>query len=291
MTPGRRLLYTVRSVWDGLDRDDVAFYAAGIAYHSLFSIFAALFLASLLLGTFGADPENLRKLAALAGGMVPDKATELVDTILDLVSRPVPSPLLPVALGMTLWTASNVVQALIHSLNRIYHLHENRRPPWRTRLLALAVVGLSIALLVFGFLLLVFERELGRETAPLGRLVPQLVAWAIAARRPLSILAVFGGASLLYWLAPNFKQAHRVSWPGALVFTGAWTLATVGFNLYLRHLAVYDRVYGPLATVVVVLIWVYLSAFLCLVGGEVNAALGKLRRERAREAALTPADS
>ena len=100
-------------------------------------------------------------------------------------------------------------------------------------------------------------------------------------RQAISLFIVFLGSFLLYWLAPSFGHEHRISWPGAVVFTGVWTLATGAFNLYLREFAVYDKAYGPFATVIVVLVWVYLSAYVCLLGGEVNAALGHSRSQRA----------
>ena len=145
--------------------------------------------------------------------------------------------------------------------------------------MALAVVGTTTLLLILAFVLLVFGGELSMGVGDMETIRVQVLAWTLAAREPLSILAVFGGVLLLYWLAPEFGHSHRVAWPGAMAFTLAWTVTTIGFNIYLRELAVYDKIYGPLATVVVVLVWVYLSAFLCLVGGEINAAIHRLRSQ------------
>jgi membrane protein len=129
--------------------------------------------------------------------------------------------------------------------------------------------------MVLGFLLLVFGKDLSARTPELDRLWPAIIAFVLAGRQPISVIAVFLGSVPIYWLAPTFGHRHRVTWPGAFVFTGSWTLATLGFNLYLREIAVYDKVYGPFATVVVMLVWVYLSAYLCLLGGEVNAAVDR----------------
>lgn len=277
----RRIWSVLVTTWHNTWNDDVPFYAAGVAFHSLFSIFSVLFFLSLLLGLFGADPDNLRALDTFLGGLVPEEASRFVDSVVDIVSRPVPGGLVWTALLFTLWTSSNVVQALIHALNRIYHLREEGRAAWRTRLMALAVVGSSTVLFAIGFVLLVLGQDLSGHYVEM----PwrnQVLAFILAGRESLSVVMVFLGGLLLYWLAPSFKHAHRVAWPGALVFATTWTLTTYGFNLYLREIAVYDRIYGPMATVVVVLVWVYLSAVWCLVGGEVNAAI---RKERLNEAA------
>jgi membrane protein len=277
----RRIWSVLVTTWHNTWNDDVPFYAAGVAFHSLFSMFSVLFSLSLLLGLFGASPDNLRALDTFLGGLVPDEATRFVDSVVDIVSRPVPQGLVFISLIFTLWTSSNVVQALIHALNRIYHLRTEGRAAWRTRLMALAVVGSSTVLFAMGFVLLVLGKDLsgGYVDMPWRN---QVLAFILVGRESLSVIMVFLGGLLLYWLAPSFKHVHRVSWPGALVFTITWTLTTYGFNIYLRDIAVYDRIYGPMATVVVVLVWVYLSAFWCLVGGEVNAAI---RKERTSETA------
>jgi membrane protein len=272
------LVQVFRRALNGLWRDDVMFYAAAIAFNSLFSIFALLFLLSILLSLFGASPQNLQVLNALGTGLVPEKAQEFVSEILDQTSRPVPAQLLPVALLMTLWTASNVVQNLIHALNRIYYLEEGRAF-WRTRLMALAVVGMSALFLVLGFLLMVFGEDVMGGAHEVRWVRSRIAQGILLFKQPLAIVAVFLGSQLIYWLAPSFKHEHRVSWPGAVTFTLTWVLATLGFNLYLREIAVYDRVYGPMATVVVVLIWVQVSAVLALFGGEVNAAVHRMRRD------------
>lgn len=270
------LRYVLRQSWTGMWRDDVPFYAAGIAFYSLFSIFALLFLLSILLGLVGANPDDLKLLVGFPAGFIPAKAEEFLNQVLVLARQPVPPQLLPLAIVALLWTSSNVVQALIHALNRIYHLQESRAA-WRTRLMALAVVGTSSLFLVLGFVFLVFGEDLAGGAEEAQRLRGAVFRFVFDWSQPISVLIVFLAARLLYWLAPKFKHVHRVSWPGSVVFAVAWMVTTVGFNLYLRRLAVYDQVYGPMATVVVMLTWVYLSAVLVLVGGEVNAAVHRYR--------------
>jgi membrane protein len=182
----------------------------------------------------------------------------------------------------TLWTASNVIQAIIHALNRIYHLRqEDARPAWQSRVIALGIVGTSAILMTFGFLILVFGEDFATRSERFGHVWPSIATVIRSGRQVISLVAVFLGSFVVYWFAPSFGHEHRISWPGAVAFTAMWTLATAGFNLYLREFAVYDKAYGPFATVIVVLVWVYLSAYVCLLGGEVNAVLGQIRSHRA----------
>ena len=276
------MVFFLRAIWAGIDRDDVGFYAAGIAYHGLFSIFAVFLLLVLLLGLVGVEPGTIRALIHFTTGLVPERAEELVNTALQVMSVPVPGPLLALSILFTLWTASNVIQAIIHALNRIYHVREEaeERPPWQSRMIALGIVSLSALFLTFGFLLLVFGEDFATRSVRFGHVWPSIAAVLKGGRQIISLVAVFLSSFLIYWLAPSFGHEHRISWPGAVVFTGMWTLTTAGFNLYLREFAVYDKAYGPFATVIVILVWVYLSAYLCLLGGEVNAALKSYRSAR-----------
>jgi membrane protein len=286
--PGRQVIEDARTVLfesvKAFWRDDAPFYASGIAFYSLFSMFSLLLLFSLLLGLLGRGPGNLEFVTRFMDGLAPSEASQFIENVARIVSKPTPQRLLPVAMLVTLWTASNVVQAVIHALNRIYYLGDVRAA-WRTRLMALGVAGGGAVLLLLGFVLFVFGGDLTAGLAELESLRSQTVRTLLAAKRPIAVLSVFFSSLLIYWLAPRFNQQHRVSWPGALVFTLSWLLVTTLFNLYLRHFAVFDHVYGPMATLVVVLVWVQISAQLVLFGGEVNAAIHRLRRSRAEERA------
>jgi len=95
-------------------------------------------------------------------------------------------------------------------------------------------------------------------------------------RKEISFVILALGTFLIYWLAPKFRGKPRIALPGTIAFTVLWLIATTGFNIYLQRFAVYDQVYGPLATVVVTLTWVNLSAYLLLYGGELNAAYARM---------------
>jgi len=256
-----------RRSWRGIWRDDVTIYAAGIAFHSLAGIFAALFLFTTLLEHLGADPDFLIGLARFFTGTVPQEAVDFINTAVRVARQPIPGAVFPLAVLILLWMASNMFQTLIHSLNRIYHV-EDTRSAWKTRLFAVSVVGVA----GLSLLAAIFFLTLGDRVADASEDPNPIAGWISAAHEPLSMLAVALSALLIYWLAPNFRSGPRVVLPGAVVFTVTWLVSSYGFNLYLRELAVYDRVYGPVATAVVFLTWVYLSAFLLLVGGEFNAS-------------------
>ena len=279
---GRRIVRVLRESLARVYRDDAPFYAAGIAFYSLFSIFSALLLTALLLGLFGSDPSNLTFLAQFLDGLAPPEAARFIANVLTIVRRPAPGNLLPVALLITLWTASNAFQALIHALNRIYHVGETRAA-WRTRLMALGLAGGGALMLTLGFVLFMFGGDLTKGLGEFAWIQGHLVGLLLEYKRPIAYVAVFASSYLLYWLAPKFDRGERVALPGAVFLGVAWLLLTALFKLYLREVAVFDRVYGPMATLVVVIVWIQLSAQLALFGGEVNAVIQEKKRERAAD--------
>jgi membrane protein len=92
---------------------------------------------------------------------------------------------------------------------------------------------------------------------------------------PLALLMVMVGVALLYWLAPN--TGHSIVWisPGAVLFIVGWVLASIGFAIYLSQFGSYNRTYGSIGAVIVLLVWLYWTSFLLLVGGELNSVLAR----------------
>jgi len=93
------------------------------------------------------------------------------------------------------------------------------------------------------------------------------------ARWPITALLLLTGIDLIYWVAPNVQLPFKWITPGALMFVTGWLIATFLFGLYVKNLGSYGATYGTLGSIVVLLIWFYLTAFILLLGVELNAVL------------------
>lgn len=272
---GRFYRNVVAGVWRGLGRDDCGGMAAGVAYHFIFSFFAGFFFLACLATQFGRSQENIEWILGVLRHFLPAQGIQLAEENIGRFLAPVKRGALPLALGLSLWTASNVVEMVMKALNRIYSVTETR-PLWQTRLWSLLMVMVAALFLIIAFNLEVFGDELRTF---MDRIFPARGAWTrnvSALRWPLVLLGTGAAALLIYFLAPNFKAGRRrVALPGAVFFTAGWQLLNWGFDRYVKHFADFDRIYGPLGTALAVLVWVYLSAFLLLVGGEINAHIGR----------------
>jgi membrane protein len=185
-------------------------------------------------------------------------------------------------MALALYSSRSVADALIVGLNRAYGVTESRHP-LRTFALSVAVAAVTllgcflVATIVVALPALLALLELDRD-------VDAVATWL---RWPLLLVVVNGGLMALYRAAPSPRDHdHRHLWPGALVATGLMITVSLGLSLWVEHVADYQSLYGAFSGVLVLILWLYISAVAVLLGGLVNAELE--RNNAAEEAAAAP---
>lgn len=262
-----------------LARDEIGILAASIAYTAVLSVFPLLFGVVALLGLYaGRDPVQQAVVEALRPYLPPDALAAVRDTLGAVVrTRGAVGTL--AALGL-LWTGTAVAGSLRHGLNRVLHV-SRPRAFWRRKLVELAMVLLgggfiTASLLVSGLLA---AAETVRPLGALTELVRTSRAFAVlSATGPwvLSALAFF----VVYRFLPNARLSRRGLLAGTVTAVVLFEATKRGFFWFLRRVATYPLVYGPLAGVVIFMIWVYLVALLVLIGAEVIRLVEQLREVR-----------
>ncbi len=272
-----------RGFWRHSDHD----LAAGLTYHAVLALFPALVALVSLLGLLGAGDASAATLLVAARLLVPAEALAVVEPLVESLAAS-SSRVVTLVGGvvLALWFVTLYVLAVGRALNRVHEVREGR--PLLPRLLRTGVLtlGLGALVLVAAVLLLLS----GPVTAALGSLVgldPTAVRLLGALKWPLlaAVLAVLVG--LIYARAPNLRPPHR-RWvsPGAVLALVVWLLGCLAFGFYVRHVAGYQRTYGALAGLVVLLVWLWVSHLALLLGAEVDREV-----ERARQlAAGVPAE-
>ena len=247
--------------------------AAQIAYFLLFATFPFLFtLASLL--AFLPISNLMEWLLHILGSVVPPAAVDLMRNSVERLVTRQRSGLLSVGIVVSVWAAANAVEAFMQGLNRIYGLREHR-PFWKTRGIALLLaVGVSL-FTVLGLLALWFGTQVSHWWANRGGLGPLPVQVWDFARWPLVLLLLIGAIDQLYFIGPAVRQRWRWVTPGAVVAVLGWVAASLGFSAYVRHFGSYNATYGSIGAVIILLTWMYLTAFFVLLGAEINAAAGE----------------
>jgi membrane protein len=283
---GAGLLTATKGVAGGIYYHDCLGLAAQVAYSILFSLFPfLLFLQALAAYISGTSVLTDWLLGGLRQLVTVD--SELYKIVKDNVFGTLggtSATLLSIGVVLTLWSASGAVMTLIKAVNRAYGLEETRS--WRRAMAA----GLAIAgavLIPLGVLLMVFGIWInGLIVDRFGQGSMLHLLW-LGLRWPVVFLALVGGMSLFFSVAPGARQKWYSVWPGALFAVIAIIGASTGLSWFVSQtvLRVTWLSYGAIGTVIVLLFWAFLGALMVLVGVEINAAIRRavVARREAKE--------
>jgi membrane protein len=267
-------------------RDDALGLAAQLAYYLILALFPFILVLVSLMGTFGSE-ELASEVLGYFRQVMPEEAYKIIETFTgNIISGDAKAPgLLSFGILFTIWVASGAFAALINALNRAYDVQETR-PFWKVRGIAiLMTLGLSVLILA-GVLLLVLGPQIGATIANvfgLGDLF--LLVWDIA-RWPVALLFMVFTVALLYYFAPDVDQPFRWITPGGLIGVLLWVLASVAFNFYVSNFGSYNKTYGAIGAVIVLLLYLYISSLTILFGATLNATLVRMKEEISGEQIL-----
>ena len=260
-------------------RDDTLGIAAQLAYYLILALFPFILVLVSLLGTFGSE-ELASEVLGYFQQVMPEQAYEIIKDFTDsIISGKAEAPgLFTFGILFTIWAASGAFAALINALNRAYDVQETR-PFWKVRGIAiLMTLGLSVLILI-GVLLLVLGPQIGEAIANVFGLERTfLVVWEVA-RWPVALFFMMFTVALLYYFAPDVDQPFRWITPGGLIGVVLWVLASVGFNFYVSNFGSYNKTYGSLGAVIVLLLYLYISSLTILFGATLNATLVRMKEE------------
>lgn len=260
--------------------------AAALAYYAFLAIPATLLV---VVGVFGlfAQRSAIDGLIERLRGVVPQEALTLIDQSLTRVihNSGNGAGLAVVGLVLAIWTSSGAMSALMRGLNRV-HGREETRPFARQRLTALALLGWSLLAVVLSFGLLVLGEPL---SAWVGRTLEaeDAVGWIWwSAQWPILIGAMLVAVAGILRVAPAGPRRRRGAvLAGAGVAVVIWLAASGLFSVYVSRFSSYGAAWGSLSAVIVMLVWLWLSAMAILIGGQVEAEVD--RRLRAADEAPT----
>lgn len=273
----------------------IADSAASLGYYFVFSLFPFLFFLATLTAFIPNMRASLDTLIARSRSFMPSAAMAIIEPHLKgLVASSKPH-LLTLGLAVALYSASRGVNSVRIALNRAYDVKESR-PLWKTELLAFAMTVGGALLVLVGIAALVAGGGAGLWAARHLGIAEQYVVVLSWIRWPLTTLAIMLTAALSYYVLPDVRQKVMFITPGSVVGALAWLFASWCFGIYVANFGSYDVTYGSIGGVIVLLTWFYITGFLLLVGGEVNAILedaspdGKDSGTRSPGEAPPPAD-
>lgn len=270
-----------RRVWNEIWEDEVFDRAAALSYYFLFALFPTLLFMTVLLGLVP-GPELMSQFLAYVTDALPADAASVVQKTLDEIVSGASGGLLSVGVLAALWASSAGMVSIISALNVVYEVTEPR-PWWKRRLIAIVLTVGFVVFVMTAMLLLIFGPKIGQLVAGRVGLGPVFaLAWSIA-RWPVAAVLGLIGISLVYYLAPAVRQRWHWVTPGSAFSLGAWLLASVALQQYVAHFADYNKTYGSIGGVILLLLWLYVSSLVLLVGAEINSEIASAAREAARK--------
>lgn len=255
--------------------------AAQSAYYCFYSLFPILLVCAPLLSLVGDRQRTFAVLMDKVARAAPPDAFALIQSVVRSVVFGKGAPGI-ISLGalLTIWMGSNVFSSLADALNRVTATRETR-PYWKTVLLSLGFVFVAGITAFLGTAVLLFGQSIVDavgSTLDLPRTAR--LAWAIGQDVVVIALLIALGAAVFRFL-PNESPRWNEAIVGSVFATVLWLIATFGFRLYVEHFPNYNRAYGAIGAVIVLLTWLYLSMLAVLIGGELAAELHRVHARRA----------
>ena len=267
LTPLKLTRLAIKKISD----DELSTRSASLSYYFLLALFPMfLFLVSLV-GVFAGPGSQLREsIVSGLGRLAPGSASALVQSVINQTFKNSSGIKLAAGILGALWAASGGMDAVMVSLSVIYGVTETR-PWWKKKL---TIVGLTVTLaglIIIALVLVLYGGKIGQVIAThVGVGNAFGIAWKVL-QWPVSFAAMFLSFSIVYYFAPNLEE-RKWYWvtPGAVAGVALWLLASLGFRLYLHFFNGYSATYGSLGAVIILMLWLYMTGFAILIGGEVN---------------------
>lgn len=272
-----------------IGKDDASGLAAQMTYHFFLAMFPMLIFLLTLLPVFNIDQSRITDMLSSA----PSETSSIIKSVIGDVTKNSSGGLLSVGLILAIWSASNGMTAIMNSFNVAYDVEDSRNGI----LLKLLSVVFTIVM-GFVFLIAMALPTLGSAIShylfgPLG--LDSQIKWIFTLLRvvlPLIIILLL--FIVLYSVAPNVKTKFRSVLPGAIFTSVIWLLGSFAFGWYISNFGNYSKTYGSIAGIIILLIWLYLTSFIIIIGAEINAIIHQrnvIKGETPEEAALKHDDN
>lgn len=269
-TNGMSLVSLIRQSVGDFFRHGMQVYAAALAYHVLFSLFPFIIFLIALLSLFNLSGffDLLRQQAQL---VLPPPAMEQVNAVIAELQLP-RNGLLSTGAATALWVASSGTRALMAALNVVFGARESR-PAWkRYPLSILYTAGLAVMLAMTAALMIIGPTALRWLSQLIGMESFFIMVWNLL-RWPTALLLVSLAIAVIYHFMPNVRHRFRLISAGSVLPVLVWAGAAFALSYYVRHFADYSVMYGSIGAVIVLLLYLYISAAVLLFGAEVNAVI------------------
>lgn len=260
--------------------------ASEIAFNAMLSLFPAILTVLTAIGLVAESLQNtFIQIAIKLSQVVPQEAWTIISEFATKeITNSKNSSLFSFSFIIALWTASGAVSTAMTAFDQIEQISpENARPFWQAKLISLGLtIGTILLLLLASFIVFISDLILGMIVGSNEYLVFLLHIWQLLLW-PLALIIVAATFSFIYRYGPSIWKPGTPLMPGAILAAIFWALVSAGFRLYVTNFGNYNKVYGTVGTFIVLMLWLWISAFVVLVGNQLNVIVGESMKNSEQE--------
>ncbi|HEY9906332.1 MAG TPA: YihY/virulence factor BrkB family protein [Thermosynechococcaceae cyanobacterium] len=268
---------TLREIWRQAGRQRLPGLAAEMAFNAMLALFPAILGMLTLISRVAAPQQTFKQLVVQLSQVVPQEALFLVEGFIGEIRRAGNFRLLSLGFIASLWISSAVISAAMNALDQIHQIPTRQiRPFWKAKLVSLSLtIGTFLLMLAASTLVFIsdiFVRIVASSSTDEGGVIG---TWQHL-NLPLALAIVVAAFVFIYRFGPSRWTSGTPILPGALLAAGFWVFLSSLFRLYVSQFGHYNRVYGAIGAVIVLLLWLQLSSLIILLGAQCNVTIGAI---------------
>ena len=261
--------------WKGLMEGAITTRASSLAFNFFLAFFPSIIVFLTLIPYIPVTGLQ-ETLMELLNVVLPPSTNEITFQALDDIINNTRGGLLSIGFLLALYFSTNGINSLIEAFNASYHIRENR-PIIQQRILSLGLTLLLSFMLIIAMGLIIFGKFVVSYLTEY-KLITQYAGGLILYGKWFTILLVLWlGISVLFHLGPSIKSKWKLFTPGSILATLGIIITSIGFNYYINHFSQYNKIYGSIGTLMIILIWMYFNSIILLTGFELNASIANAK--------------
>ena len=210
--------------------------------------------------------------------VLPPSTNEITfNTLDDIINNP-RIKLLSIGFILSLYFSTNGINSLIEAFNASYHINETR-PIIQQRLLSLALTLLLSSILIIAMGLIIFGKSIVNLLTEYELITLYAGKLILYGKWSVILLMLLIGISILFHIGPSIKSKWKLLTPGSILATLGIIITSIGFNYYINHFSQYNKIYGSIGTLIIILSWIYFNSIILLTGFELNASISNAKKD------------
>lgn len=254
--------------------------SAEMAYNAMLALFPAILAVLTAIGLFEDSlQQTFRNLAAQLSKVAPNQALDLILAFKQEISQTKSSGLFSFSFLLAIWASSGALSAAMNALDQIHNVPpEKTRPFWKAKLISLGLTIGSILFLVIASFLVFISDWVVQLVAHESGVSSLLSVWRLLSW-PLALGIVATAFAFIYRFGPSRWSHGTPLMPGAILAAISWAVVSALFRLYVANFGNYNKVYGAVGAVIVLLLWLYMTSLVLLLGDQLNVIVGEAMQQ------------